>query len=162
MPWKLFLKAVPFSRSEELSPSTVWLTFWSRLLNPWEMPTVLALRLRNISERLDILLLSECVTDLDLQIEMIIFESKLTTFKKSIILKGNWCCNENWLEPKTEPLLGNLACPNQWNALYQVLYLSPSHTHTLTYTLTYTLIFFLSVFDLLLKQIEKIYLSFSN
>jgi len=26
---------------------------------------------------------------------------------------------ENWLEPKTEPPSGNLACPNPWNTLYQ-------------------------------------------
>jgi len=42
----------------------------------------------------------------------------LTTFKPSIVFRGNWGSNENWLKPKTWPPLGNLACPNLWNALY--------------------------------------------
>jgi len=43
---------------------------------------------------------------------MIIFGSILTTFELSIIYGGSWDSIENWLEPKTEPPLGNLACPN--------------------------------------------------
>jgi len=43
---------------------------------------------------------------------MIIFESILISFKPSLIFGGSWGCTENWLEPKTEPPLGNLACPN--------------------------------------------------
>jgi len=39
-------------------------------------------------------------------------ESILTSFKPSIIFGGSWGSTENWLEPKTEPPLGNLACPN--------------------------------------------------
>jgi len=36
----------------------------------------------------------------------------LTTFESSSIFEGSWGCIENWLEPKTKPPLGNLACPN--------------------------------------------------
>jgi hypothetical protein len=43
---------------------------------------------------------------------MIIFGSIFTTFELSSIFGGSWGSNENWLEPKTEPPLGNLACPN--------------------------------------------------
>jgi len=43
---------------------------------------------------------------------MIIFVSILTTFEFSSILGGIWGSIENWLEPKTEPSSGNLACPN--------------------------------------------------
>jgi len=43
---------------------------------------------------------------------MIIFGLILTTFEMSIIFGGSWGSIENWLEPKTEPPLGNLACPN--------------------------------------------------
>ncbi len=46
------------------------------------------------------------------------FESIFTTFKLSIIFRGSWGSIENWLEPKIEPLSGNLACPNRRNALY--------------------------------------------
>jgi len=53
---------------------------------------------------------TECVTDLDQGSEMIIFGSILTTFESSNIFGGSSI--ENWLKPKTEPLLGNLACPN--------------------------------------------------
>jgi len=49
---------------------------------------------------------------------MIIFGSILTTFELSSIFESSWVSIENWLKPKTEPLLGNLACPDQWNALY--------------------------------------------
>jgi len=55
---------------------------------------------------------TECVADLDYQSEMIIFGSILTTFQSRIIFGGRWGSIENWLEPKTEPPLGNLACPN--------------------------------------------------
>ncbi len=40
------------------------------------------------------------------------FESILTTFKLSIVFRGSWVNIENWLEPKIEPSLGNLAGPN--------------------------------------------------
>jgi len=40
------------------------------------------------------------------------FQVDLTSFKPSIILGGSWGSTENWLEPKIEPPLGNLACPN--------------------------------------------------
>jgi hypothetical protein len=49
---------------------------------------------------------------------MIIFGFVLTTFELSSILGGSWGSRENWLEPKIEPPLGNLACPNLLNALY--------------------------------------------
>ena len=55
---------------------------------------------------------TECVTDFDLQSKMIIFGSILTTFELSIIYGSNCCSNQNWLEPKTKPPSGNLACPN--------------------------------------------------
>ncbi len=51
------------------------------------------------------------------------FESILTTFKLNIVFGGSWGSTENWLEPKTKPPSGNLACPNLWNALY--LWLCP-------------------------------------
>jgi len=38
--------------------------------------------------------------------------SILTTFESSIIFGGSWGSIENWLEPKTEPPLGNSACPD--------------------------------------------------
>jgi len=37
----------------------------------------------------------------------------LTTFELSSIFGGRWGSIENWLEPKTEPPSGNLACPNR-------------------------------------------------
>jgi hypothetical protein len=43
---------------------------------------------------------------------MIIFDSILTTFKLSIIFRGNWGSSDNWLEPKIEPPQANLACSN--------------------------------------------------
>jgi len=43
---------------------------------------------------------------------MIIFGSILTTFEFSIICGGSWGSIENWLEPKTKPPSGNLACTN--------------------------------------------------
>jgi len=30
----------------------------------------------------------------------------------STVLRGSWGGIENWLEPKTKPPSGNLACPN--------------------------------------------------
>ncbi len=47
--------------------------------------TLLKLRLS-----LNIFYASECVTDLDKQIKMIIFESILTSFKLNIILRDSW------------------------------------------------------------------------
>jgi len=55
---------------------------------------------------------TECVTDLDYQSKLLIFELILTTFKPSIVFRGSWGSIENWIEPKTEPPSGNLACPN--------------------------------------------------
>jgi len=46
---------------------------------------------------------TECITDLDLGSEMIIFESILTTFKASVVFRGSWGSSVNWLEPKTKP-----------------------------------------------------------
>jgi hypothetical protein len=43
---------------------------------------------------------------------MIIFGSILTTFESSSIFGGRWGSIENWLEPKTEPTLENLARQN--------------------------------------------------
>ena len=60
---------------------------------------------------------TECVTDLDLQREMIIFKSILTTFEASVIFRGSWGSIENWLKPKTKPPYAISACPNLWNAL---------------------------------------------
>jgi len=42
---------------------------------------------------------------------MIIFGLILTTFELSSIFGGSWGSIEDWLEPKTEPPLGKLACP---------------------------------------------------
>jgi len=36
-----------------------------------------------------------------------------TTFELKSIFGGNWGSIENWLEPKIEPPLGNLAFPNR-------------------------------------------------
>jgi len=36
----------------------------------------------------------------------------------ALFLEDSWDSMENWLEPKTKPPSGNLACPNTWNALY--------------------------------------------
>jgi len=55
---------------------------------------------------------TECATDFDKQSVTIIFGSILTTFQSSIIFAGSWGSIENWLEPKTKPPTGNLACPN--------------------------------------------------
>jgi len=41
-----------------------------------------------------------------------IFGSVLTTFEYSSIFGGSWGSTKNWLKPKTEPPLGNLANPN--------------------------------------------------
>jgi len=46
---------------------------------------------------------TECVADLDQQIEMIIFMSNMTTFKLSVVFWGKWDSIENRLEPKTIP-----------------------------------------------------------
>jgi hypothetical protein len=43
---------------------------------------------------------------------MIIFGLILTTYDSSSIFGGSWGSTEDWLEPKTEPQSGNLACPN--------------------------------------------------
>jgi len=43
---------------------------------------------------------------------MIIFGSIFTTFEFSSTFRGRWGSIENWLEYKTEPPSGNLACPN--------------------------------------------------
>jgi len=43
---------------------------------------------------------------------MIIFGSIWTTFESSIIFGDSCGSNENWLEPKTKPPSGDLACPN--------------------------------------------------
>jgi len=38
--------------------------------------------------------------------------SIFTTLELSITFVGSWSNIENWVEPKTKPPLGNLACPN--------------------------------------------------
>jgi len=43
---------------------------------------------------------------------MIIFGLLLTAFESSSILGGSLGSMENWLEPKIDPPLENLACPN--------------------------------------------------
>jgi hypothetical protein len=43
---------------------------------------------------------------------MITFGLVLTTFELSRMFGRSWGSIENWLEPKTKPPLGNLACPN--------------------------------------------------
>jgi len=43
---------------------------------------------------------------------MIIFGPIFTTSRLSIIFEGSEGSTENWLEPKTKPPKGNLACPN--------------------------------------------------
>jgi hypothetical protein len=55
--------------------------------------------------------------DLDIQSELLIFESIFTTFKPGIVFNGSWGSIKNLLEPKTEPKTGNLACPNLRNDL---------------------------------------------
>ncbi len=50
-----------------------------------------------------IILATECVTDLDDQSDMIIFESLLTTFEAIFIVWGSWAICKNWLELKTKP-----------------------------------------------------------
>jgi len=52
---------------------------------------------------------TECVTDLDYQSELLIFE---LNFKLSIDFGGSWGSTENWLKPKIKPPLGNLAVNN--------------------------------------------------
>jgi len=44
---------------------------------------------------------------------MNIFGSILTTFESSSIFRGSWGSIENWLNPKTKPPSGNLACPKK-------------------------------------------------
>jgi len=41
---------------------------------------------------------------------ILIFGSIETTFESSSIFGGSWESIENWLEPKTKPPSGNLAC----------------------------------------------------
>jgi len=40
------------------------------------------------------------------------FRIDFDLFKPSIVFGGSWGSTENWLEPKTKPPSGNLACPN--------------------------------------------------
>jgi len=56
---------------------------------------------------------------LDYKARLLFFESILITFESSVIYWGIWGSIENWLKPKSEPPSGNLACQNQWNALYE-------------------------------------------
>jgi len=44
---------------------------------------------------------------------MIVFGLILTTFESRSFFGGSWKNIENWIEPKTEPPLGILACTNQ-------------------------------------------------
>ncbi len=45
--------------------------------------------------------------------EMIIFGLNQTTLELGSIFGGSWGNIENWLEAKTEPPSGNLACQNR-------------------------------------------------
>jgi hypothetical protein len=45
-------------------------------------------------------------------IEMIIFESTLTTFEASFIFRGSWGSIKNWLEHKIQPPLADTALLN--------------------------------------------------
>ncbi len=58
-----------------------------------------------------------CFISLDWGIEMIIFQSILTTFTASVIFRGRWKSSKNWIELKIVPLSANLACLNRWNTL---------------------------------------------
>jgi len=49
---------------------------------------------------------------------MIISGLILTTFETSSIFEGSWDSIGNWLETKTKPSSGNLACPNEWNVRF--------------------------------------------
>jgi len=40
------------------------------------------------------------------------FWSIFNPFNPGIVFRGSWGSSVNWLEPKTEPPLPNLACPN--------------------------------------------------
>jgi hypothetical protein len=51
---------------------------------------------------------------------MIIFESILTSFKLSIIIRGSWGGSVNWLKPEIKPPKTTLVCPNPQNALQNV------------------------------------------
>jgi len=65
---------------------------------------------------------TEYVTDFDQRIEMIIYDSILTTFKSSIVFRCSSDSSDNWLESKIEPPSGNLAWPNPWNTMYHYQY----------------------------------------
>ena len=53
------------------------------------------------------LIATECITDLDLGCEIIIFELISITFKVGIIFLGCLGTSKNWLKPKIKPLLAN-------------------------------------------------------
>ena len=61
---------------------------------------------------------TECVTDVDKQSEMIIFEHLLITFEATAIFGA--CINiGSSLQLSTKPLKpGILVCPSLWNTLY--------------------------------------------
>jgi hypothetical protein len=50
--------------------------------------------------------------------QMIIFQAILADFESSRIFGDSLGTIKNWLEHKTKPPSGNLACPHPWNALY--------------------------------------------
>ncbi len=85
---------------------------------------IIELKLSNKKNNYFITLYStECVTDLDLWSKMIIFGWILTPFEPNIIFACSWGSIKNWLEHRIKPPSGNLACPNPWNTLYQLLYI---------------------------------------
>ena len=120
--WTSFCDIFPF-------PSFV--TFSTKEFNPicWFAPITSQTRLDFCHENEEMLHFlsrvnpAECVMDLDYQSEMIIFESILTTFELSIIFWGSFGIIENRLETKTKQPCAIIACPNLWNALYQLFFL---------------------------------------
>jgi hypothetical protein len=82
---------------------------------------------------------------------LLIFESILTPFKQSIVFWSCWDSIENWLEHKTEPPLGNLACPSPWNALYQIVNSFENVSNATT-----TIVFEHSIFGRPLRNLRSI------
>jgi hypothetical protein len=70
-------------------------------------------QMERIDEEGIILLIYRVCHEFRLTKRVAFFELILTTFKLSTVFRGSWGSIENWLEPKIEPLLGNLACPNR-------------------------------------------------
>ncbi len=80
--------------------SCAYLRFWKKFY--------VKIRLHFLGE---VLTDTECVKDLDKQMEMIIFESIVTTFKPSIIFSGRCGCSVNWLEAKNQTTISKFSLP---------------------------------------------------